>query len=73
MGLLTQAGGRLMDHDLRHAFYNHLGQEAQRAGKEYKQGTAKTAYGRAYKALVDKGLAAGGSDGMVRALMGDQE
>jgi len=65
MELLSAAGGQALDIDLRHQFYNRLGQEAVAAGKEYKQDTGKKAYLRAYKALRDKGLVAINSAGLV--------
>lgn len=66
MSLITQADGQILDKDLRFAFYNHLGQEAQRGGKQYVQDTARRAYVRAFSSISDKGLAKCHQDGMVR-------
>jgi hypothetical protein len=56
MRMLDEAGGSLLDADMRHAFYNHLGQVAQRSGKEFKAGTARQAYLRTMQTLSDKGV-----------------
>jgi hypothetical protein len=56
MHLLTQAGGQILDRDLRFAFYNRLGAEAVAGGKQYNQDTARKAYLRAYASLRDKGM-----------------
>lgn len=69
MGLVGQAGGQILDRDLRHAFYNHLGQEAVRGGKKYVQDTAKRAYLRAYANLKDKGLVSMDAAGSVTSMV----
>jgi len=66
MSLITQANGNIMDKDLRHAFYNYLGQEAVKGGKQYVQDTAKRAYARAFGSISNKGLAKCHADGVVR-------
>jgi hypothetical protein len=71
MGLLAQSSGAMLDTDLRHAFYNHLGQDAQRAGKEYKQDTAKKAYARAIQNLMSKSLVAVSAAGVVKSMLED--
>lgn len=62
---LVEQRRSVTDTDLRHEFYNHLGKEAQQAGKAYVQDTAKRAYGRAIKALMEKGLVSAGANGVI--------
>jgi hypothetical protein len=65
VNLINQHGGQALDRDLRHLFYNHLGQEAVRAGKPFVQDTAKRAYLRAYNSLRGKGLVRTNAAGFV--------
>jgi hypothetical protein len=65
MQMVEESGGSLLDNDLRHAFYNHLGAQAQRGGKEFNQASARQAYLRTLKGLADKGLLALKANGFV--------
>jgi hypothetical protein len=51
---LTQAGGSVMEMDLRHTFYNALG--AATPGREFNPSTARKSFLRAMTALRDKSL-----------------
>jgi hypothetical protein len=62
---IEESGGALLDNDLRHAFYNHLGEVAQRGGKAFNQASARQAYLRTLKSLSDKHLVSLLSSGMV--------
>ena len=55
---LTAAGGRMGEADLRHRFYDAVGEECRRAGKPYLQDSAKRQFFRAYTGLRDKGQVA---------------
>lgn len=67
VSLLQASGGQVLERDLRFQFYNHLGQEAVRGGKQFVQDTAKRAYLRAYGSLRDKGLMSTNAAGFVVA------
>ncbi len=67
MGILTQAGGTMLDADLRPAFYDHCAEAAKRAGKPYIPDSAKKAYGRAIQNLMGKGLVAVSAAGVVKS------
>jgi hypothetical protein len=72
MHLLTQAGGQILDRDLRFAFYNRLGAEAVAGGKQYNQDTARKAYLRAYASLRDKGMVVLNASGIVTSCLEDE-
>lgn len=75
MDILMNHGGQMLDKDLRHNFYNRLGQEAHKGGKQYNQDTAKKAYARAYASLLSKGTVGTNIAGMiaVKVSTGDDE
>lgn len=73
VAMLTENGGQMLDKDLRHAFYNRLGQDAVRGGKPYNQDSAKKAYARAVSSLNSKSIAVGRSDGTVRMMDKENE
>lgn len=74
MAMLTESGGAILDKDLRHAFYNQLGQEAIKGGKQFNQDTARQAYLRAMKSLASKGMCfTNAASGLVRASQGPDE
>lgn len=54
--LLKAADGLMTDHDLRHAFYNAMGQESSRGGKPFNQDSARRSYGRGMSGLLEKGV-----------------
>lgn len=56
MRFIEESGGALLDNDLRHAFYNQLGEVAQRGGKSFNQTSARQAYLRTLKSLTEKGV-----------------
>jgi AAA domain/RepB DNA-primase from phage plasmid len=65
---MLQKTGWMYDRDMRHEFYNHLGQEAVRNGKTYVQDSAKKAYARAYQSLHSKNLVVMDAAGVVKLL-----
>lgn len=68
LGLLEEAGGRVKETDLRHAFYDAVASEARKEGRTFVQDTARKAFQRACSALSDKALASVGTDGLVKRL-----
>jgi hypothetical protein len=70
MQMVEESGGSLLDNDLRHGFYNYMGEQAQRKGQEFKPGTARQAYARAIVSLRDKRVALVDSSGFVRKVDG---
>jgi hypothetical protein len=73
MSIVMNAGSHIMDKDLRHAFYNALGQDSLKTGKTYNQESAKKAYYRAYNSLQAKQMLQTNSTGMVYLKTGEQD
>ena len=73
MSLLTNSGSHMLDKDLRHSFYNQLGQDAVKSNKPFNQETAKKAYYRAFKSLSDKNMAKMNAAGLVSITFGETE
>jgi hypothetical protein len=74
MSLINQAGGRILDKDLRAAFYDLLGKEAIKGGKLFNQDTARQAYLRAMKSLGGKSMCSVNvASGLVLANLGPDE
>lgn len=63
--ILNESGGQILETDLRHEFYNRLGQEALKRGDETKPEALRQTYGRARKALIEKSFATFYADGRV--------
>ncbi len=68
LDLLDKAGGSIPEHELRHRFYDAIGNECKESGKPYVQDNAKKAMQRAYSGLASKALATLGTDKIVRRL-----
>ena len=73
MNLLTDSGSHMLDKDLRHSFYNSLGQEAIKSGKTYNQASARQAYLRTYNSLLSKQMVKMTAAGLVSITTGETE
>ena len=73
MNMLSESGSHMLDKDLRHAFYNQLGADAIKSGKQYNQATARQAYLRTYNSLLSKQMVKMSAAGLVSITTGEEE